>query len=210
MGLAVLILGKSGSGKSASMRNFQPGEIQIFNVDGKPLPFRSNLTTIDGDDYTTILKGFYDHPAKSYVVDDAQYLMANEYMRRADESGWDKYTEIGRNFWALVNSVQKLNKNQIVYFMQHTELDANGGEKAKTIGKMIDEKITLEGMFSIVLKSTVHDGKYVFSTRNNGTDTVKTPIGMFEQDEIDNDLKAVDQTIRNYYGMKGANNNVND
>ena len=203
MAIAVLVMGASGTGKSASLRNFRPDEIGVINVAGKPLPFRSEIKSFKSDRYEEIEAILKKAKVKSLVIDDSQYLMANEFMRRASENGFQKFTDIGRNFWALVDMINHdLPEDVIVYFMQHTELDANGNEKAKTIGKLLDEKITLEGLFSIVLKTAVIDGSYMFTTKNNGADTVKTPMGMFEQDLIENDLKAVDDAIRDYYGLK--------
>lgn len=203
MAIAVLVMGASGTGKSASLRNFKPDEIGVINVAGKPLPFRSEIKSFKSDRYEEIEAILKKAKVKSLVIDDSQYLMANEFMRRASENGFQKFTDIGRNFWALVDMINHdLPEDVIVYFMQHTELDANGNEKAKTIGKLLDEKITLEGLFSIVLKTAVVDGSYMFTTKNNGADTVKTPMGMFEQDLIENDLKAVDDAIREYYGLK--------
>ena len=203
MAIAVLVMGASGTGKSASLRNFRPDELGVINVAGKPLPFRSEIKSFKSDRYEEIEAILKKAKVKSLVIDDSQYLMANEFMRRASENGFQKFTDIGRNFWALVDMINHdLPEDVIVYFMQHTELDANGNEKAKTIGKLLDEKITLEGLFSIVLKTAVVDGSYMFTTKNNGADTVKTPMGMFEQDLIENDLKAVDDAIREYYGLK--------
>lgn len=201
MGIPVLILGESGSGKSASLRNFKPNEVGIINVGGKPLPFKSQHKTFKTDDYMkidTCIKGAQN--TKSFVIDDAQYLMANEYMRTAKVNGYQKFTDIALNFWALVQMViNDLPDDKIVYFLGHIERDNNGNEKFKTIGKMLDEKITLEGLFTIVLKTYVSDGKYQFVTQTNGQDTVKSPIGMFDEHLIDNDLKMVDETIRKYY-----------
>ena len=149
--------------------------------------------------YVKILKEMQSTKKPVIVIDDAQYLMANEFMRRATERGYDKFTEIAQNFWNLVNKVKELPDNQIVYFLAHIERDQNGNEKIKTIGKLLDEKITVEGMFTIVLKTNVTDGAYTFLTQNSGHDTVKSPIGMFKTFAIDNDLKYVDDKIRNYY-----------
>lgn len=213
MGLPVLILGESGTGKSASMRNFtEKDKVAIINVNGKPLPFRSKLATMKTDDYEEIKKtmlAVQDKGYKRIVIDDSQYLMANEFMRRAKERGYDKFTEIAQNFWDLINSANALDDDVIVYFLSHIERDANGNEKIKTIGKMLDEKITVEGMFTIVLKTQVQDGHYGFVTQNNGQDTVKSPIGLFDASVIDNDLKIVDTAIRNYYEMKGEKKNGN-
>lgn len=202
MGLPVLIIGESGSGKSASMRNFQPGELGIINVSRKPLPFHTSLKCVNTDNYMQIDDTITKAKAKSLVIDDAQYLMANEFMRNAKVNGYQKFTDIALNFWTLVQTVvNDLPDQKIVYFMAHTERDASGNEKMKTIGKMLDEKITIEGLFTIVMKTVVQDGRYMFSTQTNGQDTVKTPMGMFDQPLIDNDLRMVDITIREYYGL---------
>lgn len=199
MGIGVMILGASGSGKSASLRNFKPSEVGVINVIGKPLPFRTEIKTVNTDDYRMIRKCLDEAKARSIVIDDSQYLMADEFMIRAKENGFQKFTDIGRNFWDLVRYVNQIPDDKIVYFLHHTETDENGIEKAKTIGKLLNEKITLEGMFTIVLKAEVVDGQYFFATKNNGHDVVKAPMGMFKDDHIENDLKLVDDTIRSYF-----------
>lgn len=199
MGIPVLILGESGTGKSASLRNFKSSDLKVINVANKPLPFKNKIESVATDDYRTVIKELKLNKKKVAVIDDAQYLMANEFMRRATERGFDKFTEIAQNFWSLVNMVKDLPDDQVVYFLAHIERDANGNEKIKTIGKLLDEKITVEGMFTIVLKTNVTDGVYSFITQNSGHDTVKSPIGMFPSIVIDNDLKYVDEKIRNYY-----------
>lgn len=202
MATTVLILGESGSGKSASLRNFASDEVGIINVAGKPLPFRNKFKTLDTDNYGVIMKALAGAKAKSIVIDDAQYLMANEFMRNAKVTGFQKFTDIALNFWNLVQFAQrKMPADDIVYFLSHIERDQNGNEKMKTIGRMLDEKITMEGLFTVVLKTRVADGVYQFATQTNGTDTVKSPIGMFPEMYIENDLKMVDSTIREYYGM---------
>lgn len=199
MGIPVLILGESGSGKSASLRNFKEGEVGIINVSSKPLPFKTKLKPFNSDNYMQIEAVIKKAKTKSIVIDDAQYLQANEYMRNAKVQGYQKFTDIALNFWTLVQMVIKdLPDDVIVYFLGHIETDANGKEKFKTIGKMTDN-YSVEGMCTIVLKTLVRDGKYLFTTQTNGMDTVKSPMGMFKETEIDNDLKAVDQTIRKYY-----------
>ena len=204
MGIPVMILGESGSGKSSSMRNFTPNEIGIINVGKKPLPFRSQIKPFNSDNYTKIVDVMQNAKVKSIVIDDCQYLMANEFMRNAKVTGYQKFTDIALNFWSLVQIViDQLPDDVIVYFLGHIERDANGNEKFKTIGKMLDEKITIEGLFTIVLKTVVSDGKYQFSTQTNGMDTVKSPLGMFTEPLIENDLKMVDETIRDYYNIKG-------
>lgn len=203
MGIPVLVLGHSGSGKSTSLRNFRSAEITHINVMGKPLPFKARFTnTINSDKYDVIGDALGEMTTKIAVIDDAQYLMANEFMRRAMERGYDKFTEIANNFWTLVNYViTELPFDTTVYFLMHIERDDSGNEKVKTIGKLLDEKITVEGMFTIVLKSLVKDGEYTFATQSNGHDTVKSPLGMFNTYQIDNDLKAVDDTIRAFWEL---------
>ena len=205
MGIPVMILGESGTGKSASLRNFQPGDVAIINVAGKPLPFRTRLKTYISDDYnqvTAAIRGYVGKGAKSIVIDDSQYLMADEFMRRAKENGFQKFTDIGKNYFDLISLVKTLPDDRIVYFLSHLTTDDQGRERCKTIGKLLDEKITVEGLFTIVLKTQVKDGHYYFSTQNNGMDTVKSPIGMFEDSLTENDLKTIDLTIREYYNTE--------
>ena len=182
MGLAILVLGFSGSGKSASLRNFKEDELALVNVNGKQLPFRTQFkSTIHTDNYGEIERFMKAQTAKSIAVDDSQYLMVNEFMRRAKETGYQKFTDIAKNFWELVRSVEMLPEDVIVYFLNHLDTGEDGRQKAKTIGKLLDEKITVEGMFTTVLKTVVVDGKYLFATQTDGTDTCKSPIGLFDR-----------------------------
>ena len=203
MATAVLILGQSGTGKSYSMKNFNEDELCLISVQKALLPFRKKFTeTVVTDKYSEIIKAMRSTKKKVIVIDDTQYLMCNEFMRRATEKGYDKFTEIAQNFWSLVvQEVNSLPADTIVYLLCHTATDENGVEKMKTIGKLVDEKITPEGLFTIVLKTAVSDGNYAFVTQNNGKDTVKSPEGMFTSYAINNDLKYVDEKIRNYYGL---------
>lgn len=203
MGVLVYILGRSGTGKSFSMRNFKKEEIGVVNVQGKILPFKGSGSwdVVNTDESAEIVKAIKSLSKKhtAVVVDDFQYVMANEFMRRSTERGYDKFTDIGRHAWDIANAVRELPADVIVYVLCHTDTDPDGFEKLKTIGKLLDEKICLEGMSTIVLKTAVSDGQYFFITQNNGHDTVKSPAGMFPAYAIDNDLKYVDEKIRNYY-----------
>ncbi len=202
MGIPVLILGESGSGKSASLRNFARNQVAVFNVAAKPLPFRgSKLRTVNTTLYHEIKSGLSSGTALSYVIDDSQYLMANEFFDRATEKGYDKYTELGLHFRDLLEHIVTATpKDCIVYLLHHTELDANNRLKAKTIGKMLDEKLTVEGLFSIVLLCKAEQDKHIFITQGKGASTAKSPMEMFPP-ELDNDLALVDKTIREYYGL---------
>ena len=204
MAQIVLILGESGTGKSASIRNFNPDEIALVNVSGKPLPFRGKFESVNGTDYDEIKSFIEKTDKKIIVIDDAQYIMAFQFMRRIKEVGWDKFNEIQSDFFNLIEAAKALPDDKIVIFLSHIETKENGQQKIKTIGRMLDEKITIEGMFTVVLKTYVSDGKYYFVTQNSGMDTVKSPIGMFPSSVIDNDLQYVVEKIRNYYYMDGA------
>ena len=203
MAVLVMIYGQSGTGKSTSLRNFTNDEVAVINVSGKPLPFRSKLTTYDTDNYAKISSALGKIERKSIVIDDATYLMVNEFMRTAKVAGYQKYTDMAVNFNSLVAQASQLANDKIVYFLGHSDLKDDGAEHFKTIGKMLDNYVTVEGKFTIVLKTVVQDGKYYFSTHNSGQDTVKSPLGMFEDNYVDNDLKAVDAIIREYYGIGG-------
>lgn len=201
MAVLVMVYGHSGSGKSASLRNFDPKQVAVINVLGKPLPFRSNMKTYITNDYGKIDAAIHNTKRKSIVIDDATYLMTSEFMRNAKVSGYQKFTEMAANFNALLMRAKELPDDVVIYFFGHSECNENGGEKFKTVGKMLDEKVCIEGYFTIVLKTVVQDGRYLFSTRNDGMDTVKTPLGMFNDALIENDLAAVDKTIREYYNI---------
>ena len=206
MAVIVAVMGESGTGKSTSLRNFKQGEASVVNVSKKPLPFRNTLSVLKTDNYQDIQTMLTRAQAKSIVVDDAQYLMAFEYMHRAKEKGYEKFTDIGANFFNLTQTAVALSDDKIIYFLFHIERTKEGNEKCKTIGQLLDEKITLEGLFTIVLKTVVlldgsNQRQFCFATVNNGSDTVKTPMGMFAEPLIPNDLKAVDTVIREYYGM---------
>lgn len=200
MGIPVLILGESGSGKSASLRNFEPEDVSIFNVAAKPLPFRKKLPMKATSDYSAIQKGIQASKKKSFVIDDSQYLLCFESFAKAKETGYGKYTDMALHFYNLVQFViRQTQPDVIVYFLHHTESDSNTGKvKAKTMGKMLDNQLTLEGLFSIVLMAYTDGKKHVFVTQSDGMTTAKSPMEMFPA-EIDNDLKAVDQAIRTYY-----------
>ena len=203
MGIPVMIFGESGSGKSTSLRNFKAEEVSVINVSKKPMPFKNNgITTVNTNDYQRITSLLLKSQNKSIVIDDATYLLVGEFMRTAKTIGFQKFTDMALNFYQLVQLViDKLPPEKIVYFLGHVDRDANGNERFKTIGKLLDEKVTLEGLFTIVLKTEVSDRQYKFVTQTNGMDTVKSPMGMFEQLQIDNDLQFVDKKIREYYGI---------
>lgn len=203
MGIPVLILGASGSGKSAAMRNLDPELVGVFNIASKPMPFRKKLPSIHKPGYETIKEGIRAWNKKLYVIDDSQYLMAFEFFDRAKETGYNKFTDIALHFRNLVKYVaEETPEDVIVYFLHHTELDPEGVLKAKTIGKMLDEKLTLEGLFSIVLLCRAAKDRHFFQTQSEGVSTAKSPMEMFPA-EMDNDLAAVDRTIREYYGLSG-------
>ncbi|WP_293826090.1 hypothetical protein [uncultured Parolsenella sp.] len=200
MGVCVLVLGQSGSGKSTSLRNFEPDEVGVLNVIGKPLPFRKHLNRIDHADYRAAMSMISSGRLRAWVVDDAGYLMANENFARAKEGGYGKFTDMAVNFQRLVQAATRADADTITYLLMHVELDANGHEKVKTIGRMLDEKYCIEGACPIVIDCVVRDGRHVFVTENDGTNLAKAPMGMLPP-EMDNDLKAVDAAIREYWGM---------
>lgn len=205
MGIAVLILGESGSGKSASMRNFVESDVRILNVASKPFPFRNvnKLKKADKATYSMIKGAVSSGKSLSYVVDDAQYLMAFESFEKANETGFGKFTNMAKNYEEMLRYIQEeTTPDTIVYIMQHIEADENGKVKAKTLGKMLDQQLTIEGLFTIVLLCKADRNKHYFVTQSDGTNPCKSPMGMFDEIEIDNDLKLVDDAIREYYGLK--------
>ena len=197
----VLVIGKSGSGKSASLRNFKKGEIAIANVLGKPLPFKSDLEAPKVDDYNIILKAIQSTDKKVIVIDDANYLITNEFMNKSSVKGFDKYNEMGNNFFNLINGIKNVDGGKTVYLIMHEDTDEDGNVKPKTIGKLLDDKVNIQGMFTICIRAMYDNGNYIFRLKTNGQDCVKTPIGLFDEEEIENDLKLVDEKIREYYEL---------
>lgn len=210
MGVPVMIMGESGSGKSASLRNFSPEEVGIFNIAGKPLPFRRKLKKVDNAGYKHILTALKNPKLKAYVIDDSQYLMAFESFDRAKELGYGKFTDIAVNFRNLIQFiVTQTPADVIVYFLHHVEVTEAGKVKAKTLGKMLDNQLTLEGLFSIVLLCKTDGKEHYFETQSDGFNTCKSPMDMFPP-TIDNDLKLVDTTIRDYYFKEDEGGAEND
>ena len=200
MGIPVLILGESGSGKSTSMRNFEPDEVGIFNVASKPMPFRKKMKMVDGASYGIILTALKAPKLKTYVIDDSQYLLCFEMFAKAKETGYNKFTDMALNFYNLIQFIiRQTPPDVIVYFLHHTETDGDK-VRAKTVGKMLNEKLTVEGLFSIVLLCQTDGVSHSFVTQSDGSSTAKSPIEIFPL-TIYNDLKLVDGEIRKYYEL---------
>lgn len=216
MSNTTLIIGESGSGKSTSLRNLDHTETFIVNILDKPLPFRGYKDkyvpiTKDNpegnyyatDDFSLVIRAIRsiseNRPEiKVLIIDDFQYLLANEFMRRALEKGFEKFSEIAQHAWMVINELTATRSDLFCFVMSHSDTDAQGRVKCKTIGKMLDDKITLEGMFTICLHALIIDGSHKFLTKNDGTHVAKSPIGMFEDVFIENDLNLVLQAIRDY------------
>lgn len=226
MATSVLILGKSGSGKSTSLRNFEPDEIAFINVMGKPLPFKGGFESTDNpfkskfsttvsplkkstvvtpaQSYELVKQAIQKTTKKSVVIDDFGYMMTNHLMAGKEGGGskFDLFDDIASRPWNLLEFIRtELPDDKIVYFMMHEDQNEFGGIKPKTIGKMTDDKICLEGLFTIVLRCVFDGDHHLFQTHMKGDDVTKTPLSMFSEDEIDNDLKVVDTAIREYYGL---------
>lgn len=208
MAIPVLIIGKSGSGKSASMMNLDPSKTALISVLGKPLPFKGKFDQVVTDDSAKIIGIVKAAKRNIIVVDDVGYTMTNMFMRDHAAGGggnavFTLYNNIGDKFWNMIEAVRKIPEDKRVYFIMHEEQNDFGNVRPKTIGKMIDEKVCLEGMFTICLRCIVSNGKHVFRTQSDGLDVAKTPIGMFDDLEIPNDLAMVDKAICEYYEIGG-------
>lgn len=206
----VLIMGESGTGKSTSLRNCDPATTAVVNPVGKPLPFKgsSKFTMLNGEtDARKICRWMKDQAAsgkKLLVVDDFQYILAVPYMNRIKESGWDKYNDFGANYFDIIQVCNDLPSDVVVVYLTHLETLESGLVTVKLIGKLLREKITIEGLFTVVLRTGVNEGKYYFFTQNSGKDTVKSPMGMFPAYAIDNDLAYVVDKVRNFYEITGC------
>lgn len=206
----ILIMGESGTGKSTSIRNCDPATTVIVNPVGKPLPFRGSRKfaalngETDADKICNFMKNAAKAGAKIIIVDDFQYILSVPYMNRIKENGWDKWNDFGENYFKIIDVCNELPEDVCVYYLTHCETLENGVTTVKLIGKLLREKITIEGLFTIVLKTGVSEGNYYFFTQNSGKDTVKSPMGMFDAYAIENDLAYVDTKIRNYYEFDDA------
>ena len=205
MAQKVLIMGESGTGKSTSLRNCDPATTAVINPVGKPLPFKNHFEMLNNEtDARKIVKYMKEQCAagkKLLVVDDFQYILAVPYMNRIKETGWDKYNDFGANYFEIIDCCKDLPDDVVVVYMTHLETLDNGLTTVKLIGKLLREKITIEGLFTVVLRTGVNEAKYYFYTQNSGKDTVKSPLGMFTAYAIDNDLNYVVDKIRNYYEL---------
>ena len=207
MGIPALILGYSGSGKTYAIKKMDPNKTGVFLVEKPRLPFREQFKVVKNAGYQQIMTALKAPTMKSYVIDDSQYLLVNEFFDKANEKGYEKFTQIALNFRNLIHWVNVgLPDDVIVYFLHHIQNDdLTGRVKAKTIGKMLDEKLTVEGCFDVVLMTERTQDGWFFRTHTAGNDPVKTPEDMFADDLIPNDLSMVDKAIREYYGLKLEN-----
>lgn len=217
MSITAFILGESGTGKSTSLRELDPSKTLLIQAVKKPLPFRSTnwkyrtKESPDGNVFVTdnsahIVAAMQKSTHEVVIIDDYQYVMANEFMRRVTDvetgnGAFAKYNEIARHAWDVLTAASGLADNRRVYIMSHSATDDAGKTKIKTIGKLLDEKIVMEGLVTIVLRTAVENEHYYFRTRNSGSDTVKSPMGLFSEDFIDNNLAKVDAAICEYYGI---------
>lgn len=205
MAEVVLIYGKSGAGKSRSLKDFKEDEIFYVNVTDKRLPFSHGFKyTSTTDDVDTILEGVKKMPCKVAVIDDAGYIMTNMFMAGHGKGDQFKlYNDIADKVWKLILGLKSMpdSKDKIVYLTFHEEKGDSGDSKLLTIGKLLDQKCNIEGLCTVVLHAMVKGGKHIFVTNSDGFDIAKSPEEMFPM-EVENDLKAVDVRIREFYGIK--------
>lgn len=223
MSYATLILGESGTGKTASLRNLDPAKTFLIQPMRKPLPFRPKgwkevpadwkaVAAGAGNILVTsnpqaIIRAMDIAPQEIIIVDDWQYILSDAYMSRRNEKGFEKFTAIGGAGYDIAKKASNLAGNKRCYVLAHSHTDDFGNTRIKTLGKLLDDKVVVEGLFTTVLRTVVDSGHFYFSTQNNGTDTVKSPMGMFEAALIENDLAAVDAAICAYYGINQEQSN---
>lgn len=200
--IPILIIGHSGSGKSASLRNLTKEDYSLVNPLAKRLPFKGGQAGLESCDYELIKKFIQETPKDIIVIDDSNYLLTMEMMKKAKETGYGKFTDIALNYWKLIDFIKNLDGNKRVYLMSHEDIDEYGNVGVKTVGKMLSNQCCIEGLYTIVLRAINENGKFQFRTKTAGNDIVKSPMGMFEEELIDNDLKLVDDTICEYYEIE--------
>lgn len=201
MARLVLVISKSGTGKSSSLRNLKKGEASIVLSSGKELPFRTDIATMVPKNYVDVLSAIEKASAPIVVIDDANYLMSFEEMSRVTEIGYAKFTQMAQNMFKLFKAIIDKESDQTFYIMAHAAESEDGMLRFKTTGKMLSDKVVLEGLTNILITNEITaDGEFVFKVQTDGTG-VKTPLGMFDTATIPNDLKIVDGAIRKYYGV---------
>lgn len=208
MGEVVIIYGKSGVGKSRSLKNFKDDEIFLVQAVKKRLPFAHNFKyACVSSNVNTIIEQLQKMPLKIAVIDDAGYILTTEFMNNhrnlKGNAAFELYNDIADHFWTLINGIKNLPDDVLVYLIMHEDTNDFGETKLRTIGKLLTDKCNIEGMVTICLRAVIEDNSHVFITQNMGNDISKSPEGMFET-KIPNNLKMVDESIRSYYGMKGA------
>lgn len=226
MSNTILIIGESGSGKSTSIRNLKPDETFIINILDKPLPFRgfkknytsSNteekkmnyFSTKEPDKIISMVRAINERrpEIKNLIIDDFQYIMANHLLSVNAKKGsevFEKFRDIGTFVWNIVNELQSCRSDMFCYVMIHSDLKDDGTYKPKTVGKMVDNQICLEGMFTTIFHSLVIDNKYKFLTQNDGVHMAKSPMGIFNDRYIDNDLSEINILIESYSNDEDIN-----
>lgn len=217
MSIATLVLGHPGTGKTTSLRNMDASQTLLIQTVKKPLPFRTagwghydkeknpRGNVVLADDARTICAILKGTKRKVIALDDSNYVMSNAFMRRASEKGYEKFTEMACDTFSIFETAANLADDVRVYMLAHTQQTEDGVTRFKTVGKLLDEKISLDGLVTICLKTVVSDGRYYFATKNSGADTVKSPMGLFPTDLIENDLLEVDKAIAEFYGITAAN-----
>lgn len=202
--VGILLMGGSGTGKSTSLRNLPADETAIINVTNKPMPFKNKngIKVTNCKDYEQMIKAIINTNKRIVVVDDSSYMMTFENFDKATNKGYDKFTQMAVNYYDLITTPQKCSGEKIIYFITHEEMNEDMIAKPKTIGKMLSQQLVIEGLFTVVLRSMLKNGEYVFQTHNDGTSVCKSPIDMFEDDFIPNDLAEVDKILREYYDFK--------
>ncbi len=208
----IVILGESGTGKSTSMRHLKPEETFVINVLNKPLPFRGykniynedKSNYLESDNYAKIiayLKAINERrpEIKTIIIDDFSFLMNNEFMRRCREKQFDKFTEMGANMFAIMEACKDFRSDLYCFLMCHTEKDHAGNIKPKTVGKMTGDYVGIAERVSIVLHTQIIDRQYKFLTQNDGVCMAKSPMGLFDDLYIENDLQFVKEKMNDYF-----------
>lgn len=199
MSQLTFVLGNSGTGKSTSLRNFKAKDgIGYVSATGKPLPFKNDIPYMHAKSYNELLTAIRDSKAPVVVIDDFNYFMSFEEFSKAGIKGYDKFTEMAVNVVNVIDTITRKDTDQRFYILAHSETNDANQLKLKTTGKMVSDKFVPEGLTNQVVETAVIDGEFVFKVKTDGTG-IKTPMGMFDTDTIENDLKLLDEKIKAFY-----------
>ena len=199
MARLIFVLGHPGTGKSSSLRNFKKDELGYVTVTGKELPFKTDIKPVVARTSKEVTALVEKSKKSILVVDDVNYIFTRQVFGRSQEKDqFQVFRDIGNDFYKLMETIINKPTDQNIYLFGHIELNDHNLVQLKTAGNTIRNNIAPEGLTNIVLESVNDLGEFVFKVKADGSG-VKSPMDMFEDGSIPNDLKIVNEKINAYF-----------